>query len=139
MTLLRRAVRLSICSNSAHLHHFMIGTKFAHYEIPSHLGSSGRRRVSSYRLEAGPEGTHGDRKIAGRTGGESVERDPATNLSLLSVGALFGASLYDAVVLAPNLRGGPTGLEHGWLFMTRATPANLFRIAAPATQNSEVT
>jgi len=57
-----------------------------------------------------------------------------TSLSLLSVGALFGASLFDAVVLAPNLRGGPAGLEHGRLFMTRATPANLFRIAAPATQ-----
>ncbi len=57
-----------------------------------------------------------------------------TNLSLLGVGALFGGSLYDAVVLAPNLRGGPGGLEHGRLFMARATPANLFRIAAPLTQ-----
>jgi len=57
-----------------------------------------------------------------------------TNLSLLGAGALFGGSLYDAVVLAPNLRGGPGGLEHGRLFMARATPANLFRIAAPLTQ-----
>jgi hypothetical protein len=57
-----------------------------------------------------------------------------TSLALLAVGALFGASLYDAVVLAPNLRGGPEGLEHGRLFMQRATPANLFRVAAPITQ-----
>jgi hypothetical protein len=57
-----------------------------------------------------------------------------TVVALLSSGALFGASLYDAFVLAPNLRGGPTGLEHGRLFMTAATPANLFRVLAPATQ-----
>src|SRR5262245_2956083 len=66
--------------------------------------------------------------------GGRVLREIVTNVSLLSVGALFGASLYDAVVLAPNLRGGPNGLEHGRLFMTRATPANLFRVAAPITQ-----
>jgi hypothetical protein len=57
-----------------------------------------------------------------------------TTLSLLGTGVLFGGALYDAVVLAPNLRGGPAGLEHGRLFMARATPANLFRVAAPATQ-----
>jgi hypothetical protein len=57
-----------------------------------------------------------------------------TIIALLSSGALFGASLYDAVVLAPNLRGGPSGLEHGRLFMAASTPANLFRILAPATQ-----
>jgi hypothetical protein len=61
-------------------------------------------------------------------------REIVTNLSLLSVGALFGASLYDAVVLAPNLLGGPHGLEHARLFMARATPANLFRVLAPASQ-----
>jgi hypothetical protein len=57
-----------------------------------------------------------------------------TAIALLSSGALFGASLYDAVVLAPNLSGGPSGLEHGRLFMVAATPANLFRKLAPATQ-----
>ena len=57
-----------------------------------------------------------------------------TALALLGSGALFGAALYDAVVLAPNLRGGPSGLEHGRLFMAAATPANLFRVLAPATQ-----
>jgi hypothetical protein len=57
-----------------------------------------------------------------------------TAIALLGCGALFGGSLYDAFVLAPNLRGGPKGLEHGRLFMTAATPANLFRKLAPATQ-----
>jgi hypothetical protein len=53
-------------------------------------------------------------------------REIVTNVSLLSVGVLVGGSIYDAVVLAPNLRGGPSGLEHGRLFMAR--------VAAPATQ-----
>ena len=57
-----------------------------------------------------------------------------TGAALLGTSALLGASLYDAVVLAPNLRGGPAGLEHGRLFMRAATPANLFRILSPATQ-----
>jgi uncharacterized membrane protein len=57
-----------------------------------------------------------------------------TAIALLGCGALFGATLYDAIVLAPNLRGGPSGLEHGRLFMAAATPANLFRVLAPATQ-----
>jgi len=57
-----------------------------------------------------------------------------TVLALLSSGALFGAALYDTVVLVPNLRGGPQGLEHGRLFMAAATPANLFRVLSPATQ-----
>ena len=53
-------------------------------------------------------------------------------LALLGVGALFGGGLYDAAVLAPNLRGGPQQLEHGRRFMAAATPANLFRVLAPA-------
>jgi hypothetical protein len=57
-----------------------------------------------------------------------------TAIALLGVSSLFGASLYDAVVLAPNLRGGPSGLEHGRLFMAEATPANLFRVMSPLTQ-----
>ncbi len=57
-----------------------------------------------------------------------------TGIALLGVSALFGASLYDAVVLAPNLRGGRTTLEHGRLFMANATPANLFRVLSPLVQ-----
>ena len=58
----------------------------------------------------------------------------ATGLASLGFSGLFGASLYDTVVLAPNLKGGPAALEHGRLFMAKATPANLFRILSPATQ-----
>jgi hypothetical protein len=57
-----------------------------------------------------------------------------TVLALLCSGSLLGGALYDAVVLAPNLRGGPQRLEHGRLFMVAATPATLFRILSPATQ-----
>ena len=57
-----------------------------------------------------------------------------TVTTLLFSGSLLGAALYDAVVLAPNLRGGPQGLEHGRLFMAAATPASLFRVLSPATQ-----
>ncbi len=58
----------------------------------------------------------------------------ATSLACLGFSGLLGASLYDTVVLAPNLNGGPAALEHGRLFMARATPANLFRVLSPATQ-----
>jgi hypothetical protein len=57
-----------------------------------------------------------------------------TVLALLAVGALFGGSLYDTLVLAPNLQRGAEGLEHGRLFMSAATPANVFRVLAPASQ-----
>ena len=57
-----------------------------------------------------------------------------TAMALLSSGALLGGALYDTVVLAPNLRAGATGLEHGRLFMAAATPANFFRVLAPASQ-----
>ena len=55
-------------------------------------------------------------------------------LALLTVGALFGGSLYDAMVLAPNLQRGGAGLEHGRLFMSAATPGTFFRVLAPASQ-----
>ena len=58
----------------------------------------------------------------------------STILASLGFSGLFGASLYDTVVLAPNLKGGPAALEHGRLFMVNATPANLFRVLSPSTQ-----
>jgi len=58
----------------------------------------------------------------------------ATSLASLGFSGLFGASLYDTVVLAPNLKGGPAALEHGRLFMVNATPASLFRVLSPTTQ-----
>lgn len=61
-------------------------------------------------------------------------RQIVTMITLLFVGALLGGSLYDTLVLAPNLHGGPQGLEHGRLFMAAATPANFFRLISPASQ-----
>ena len=55
-------------------------------------------------------------------------------IALFGASSLVGASLYDAVVMAPNFKGGPVGLEHGRLFMANATPAKLFRTLSPATQ-----
>lgn len=54
--------------------------------------------------------------------------------ALLAAGMLLGAAVYDAVVLAPNLQGGPAQLENGRLFMSNATPARLFRVLSPLTQ-----
>ena len=58
----------------------------------------------------------------------------ATGLASLGASGLFGASLFDTVVFAPNLNGGPAALEHARLFMVKTTPANLFRVLSPTTQ-----
>lgn len=57
-----------------------------------------------------------------------------TAAALAAVSALLGGSLYDTRVLAPNLQAGGEGLEHGRLFLSRATPANLFRPLSMLTQ-----
>jgi hypothetical protein len=58
-------------------------------------------------------------------------------LAVISVGALFGGSLYDSIVLAPNFRVGvPQSLEHLRQFMAVANPGNFFRLIAPLTQLS---
>jgi len=57
-----------------------------------------------------------------------------TLLALVGLSILFGGGCYDSVVMAPNFRGGRERLEHGRLFLSRATPANLFRVVSPATQ-----
>jgi hypothetical protein len=58
-------------------------------------------------------------------------------LAVISVGALFGGSLYDSIVLAPNFRVGlPQSLEHLRQFMAVASPGNFFRLIAPVTQLS---
>jgi len=54
--------------------------------------------------------------------------------ALLAAGTLLGAAVYDAVVVAPNLRGGAAQLENGRLFLSNATPARLFRVLSPLTQ-----
>lgn len=58
-------------------------------------------------------------------------------LAIISIGALFGGSLYDSIVLAPNFRVGiPQSLEHLRQFMAVANPGNFFRLIAPVTQLS---
>jgi uncharacterized membrane protein len=58
-------------------------------------------------------------------------------LAIIFVGALFGGSLYDSLVLAPNFRVAvPQSLEHLRQFMAVANPGSFFRLIAPLTQVS---
>ena len=63
------------------------------------------------------------------------------NLRLVSVGIalvvsamLLGAAVYESVVLAPNLQGAPTSLEHARGFYHVTNPGVFFRVVSPATQ-----
>jgi uncharacterized membrane protein len=63
------------------------------------------------------------------------------NLRLLSAaivlvvsGILLGAGIYESVVLAPNLQGAPTSLEHARGFYHVTNPGVFFRVVSPATQ-----
>ena len=58
-------------------------------------------------------------------------------IAVISLGALFGGSLYDTIVNAPNYRVGiPASLEHFRLFMSVANPGSFFRLVAPVTEIS---
>ena len=58
-------------------------------------------------------------------------------LSIILLGALFGGSLYDSIVMAPNYRIGiPQSLEHVRQFMAAANPGSFFRVISPLTQLS---
>ena len=63
------------------------------------------------------------------------------NLRLVSIAValvvsavLLGAGLYESVVLAPNLLGAPTSLEHARGFYHVTNPGVFFRLVSPATQ-----
>jgi hypothetical protein len=63
------------------------------------------------------------------------------NLRLVSVvtasvvaAMLLGASVYESVVLAPNLQGAPASLEHARGFYHATNPGVFFRVISPATQ-----
>jgi hypothetical protein len=63
------------------------------------------------------------------------------NLRLVSVAIalvvsamLLGAAVYESVVLAPNLQGAPTSLEHARGFYHVTNPGTFFRVLSPATQ-----
>lgn len=56
-------------------------------------------------------------------------------LALMLVGLIFGAAMYEAVVLAPNFRHDiPHSLEHFRQFMSVANPGTFFRAVAPPAQ-----
>jgi hypothetical protein len=63
-------------------------------------------------------------------------KEPLLCLAIIFLGALFGGSLYDSIVMAPNYRLGPQALEHVHQFMAAANPGSFFRVIAPLTQVS---
>jgi|SRR6185437_1507303 len=64
-------------------------------------------------------------------------KEPLLCLAIIFLGVLFGGSLYDSIVMAPNYRIGiPQSLEHLRLFMAAANPGSFFRVVAPLTQLS---
>lgn len=58
----------------------------------------------------------------------------AVALAVVVSAMLLGASVYDSVVLAPNLQGAPASLEHARGFMHVTNPGTLFRVLSPANQ-----
>ena len=56
-------------------------------------------------------------------------------LALLALAAVFGASLYQSTIEAPNFNANiPDSLEHYRQFMSVTNPGNYFRVVAPAAQ-----
>jgi hypothetical protein len=56
-------------------------------------------------------------------------------VGLLGIASLFGATIYESVVMAPNYeRDIPSSIELARQFLRRRTPANYFRIISPLTQ-----
>ena len=67
----------------------------------------------------------------------STSRELVLCLAIICLGALFGGSLYDSMVMAPNFRVGiPQSLEHLRQFMAVANPGSFFRVISPLTQLS---
>jgi hypothetical protein len=55
-------------------------------------------------------------------------------IALVVSAILLGAGIYESVVLAPNLHGAPTSLEHARGFYHVTNPGVFFRVVSPATQ-----
>jgi len=55
-------------------------------------------------------------------------------IALVASAMLLGAGVYESVVLAPNLQGAPTSLEHARGFYHVTNPGVFFRVVSPATQ-----
>jgi len=53
---------------------------------------------------------------------------------LVLSGIMLGADVYESVMLAPNLQGAPTSLEHARGFYHLTDPGVFFRVVSTATQ-----
>lgn len=58
----------------------------------------------------------------------------STAIALVVSAMLLGAGVYESVVLAPNLQGAPTSLEHARGFYHVTNPGVFFRVVSPTTQ-----
>jgi hypothetical protein len=55
-------------------------------------------------------------------------------IALVLLAMLLGTGIYESVVVAPNLQGGSTFLEHARGFYHVTNPGVFFRVVSPATQ-----
>jgi hypothetical protein len=58
----------------------------------------------------------------------------STAIALALSAMLLGAGVYESVVVAPNLRGAPSSLEHARGFYHATNPGMFFRVLSPGTQ-----
>jgi hypothetical protein len=58
----------------------------------------------------------------------------AVATALVFSAMLLGTGVYESVVVAPNLQGAPTSLEHARGFYHITNPGTFFRVISPATQ-----
>ena len=58
----------------------------------------------------------------------------STAIALALSAMLLGAGVYEAVVVAPNLQGAPSSLEHARGFYHATNPGMFFRVLSPGTQ-----
>ncbi|MEA2564472.1 MAG: hypothetical protein QOH06_5976 [Acidobacteriota bacterium] len=54
--------------------------------------------------------------------------------TIIGLGMLLGAGIYESLVNVPNFVKGQETLDHARQFWSAANPGNYFRIVAPATQ-----
>jgi hypothetical protein len=58
----------------------------------------------------------------------------STAIALALSAMLLGAAIYESVVVAPNLQGAPSSLEHARGFYHATNPGMFFRVLSPGTQ-----
>jgi len=58
----------------------------------------------------------------------------STAIALALSAMLLGAGVYESVVVAPNLQGAPSSLEHARGYYHATNPGMFFRVLSPGTQ-----